>query len=63
MEDEIVTVEQAAEMLKVNPSYIRKLVRQGELPVIRRGKRYARYRKSDLMAFLDRYTIRKEVQS
>jgi excisionase family DNA binding protein len=59
MEDEILTVEQAAEMLKVRPNYIRELVRQGELPVIRRGRRYARYRKSDLMAFLDRYTIKK----
>lgn len=62
MHNEILTIEEAAKILKVSQGHVRKLVRQGELPVIRRGKRYSRYRKSDLIAFLDRYTIKKEAQ-
>ena len=60
MDDEILTVEEAARFLKVSQGHVRRLVRQGEIPIIRRGKRYSRYRKSDLVAFLDRYYTRKE---
>ena len=62
MEDEILTIEEAAKMLKVSQGHIRKLVRQGELPLIRRGRRYTRFRKRDIEAFLNRYTTKKEVQ-
>ena len=59
MEDEIMTTEEAAKFLKVSEQHVRNLKRQGELTLIMRGRRYTRYRKSDLIAFLDRYTKKK----
>ena len=60
--EEVLTTEQAAKFLNMSEGYVRKLVRQGELPAIKRGRRYTRFRKNDLIAFLNRYTIRKEVK-
>ena len=54
MGSEVITIEEAAEFLKTGKPYIFKMVREGELPVIRRGKRYTRLMKSDLIAFLQR---------
>lgn len=62
MEGHLLTTKEAAMFLRVSPIQVYRLTRQGELPVIRRGRRYTRYRKSDLVAFLDRYTIRREGQ-
>ena len=59
MED-ILTTKQAAQFLNVSEGYIRKLVSEGELTAIKKGRRYTRFRKSDLMVFLDRYTMSKE---
>ena len=59
MEDEIMTTEEAAKFLKVSMQHVRNLTRQGELTPIRRGRRYTRYWKSELVAFLDRYTKKK----
>ena len=56
MEDEIMTTEEAAKFLKVSEQHVRNLKRQGELTPIMRGRRYTRYWKSELIAFLDRYT-------
>ena len=63
MEEEVLTRKEAARFLKVSPIQVYRLTRQGELPVIKRGRRYVRYRKSDLLAFLDRYTILREGQN
>ena len=55
MDSEVITIGEAAEFLKTSKTYIFKMVREGELPVIRRGKRYTRFMKSDLVAFLHRH--------
>ena len=60
MDEQLLTTKEAARFLRVSPIHIYRLTRQGELPVIRRGRRYTRYRKSDLLVFLDRYTIERE---
>ena len=66
MDNEVMTIGEAADFLKTSKTYVFKMVREGELPVIRRGKRYTRLMKSDLIAFLQRYRRKgitaKEVQ-
>jgi len=62
MENELLTIEEVANSLKVSEGHVYRLMRQGELPVIKRGRRFTRIRRSDLMAFLDRYTTKKESQ-
>jgi len=59
MDDEILTVEEAAKFLKLSQGQVRKLIREGELPVIRRGRRYTRVHAKDLLEFVERYTVRK----
>jgi len=58
MDEELLTLNEVAKFLKVNPLYVVRITKKGELPVIKRGSRFTRYRKSDLIAFLDRYTQR-----
>jgi len=55
MEDELLTIDEVASLLKTHKSYIFRLIKSGELPVIRRGKRYTRIMKSDLMTFIQRH--------
>ena len=55
MENEVMTIGEAAEFLKTSKTYVFKMIREGELPVTRRGKRYTRLMKGDLIAFLQRY--------
>ena len=55
MNEEVMTIGEAAEFLKTSRTYVFKIVREGELPVIRRGRRYTRLMKSDLIAFLQRH--------
>ncbi len=57
MDDELLTTKEAASFLRVSPMQVYRLTRDGELPMVKRGRRYVRYRKSDLMAFIDRYTV------
>jgi len=63
MEEEILTRNEAARFLRISPIHLYRLTRQGELPVIKRGRRYVRYRKSELVAFLDRYTAKREEEN
>ena len=66
MENEVMTIGEAAEFLRTSKTYVFKIIREGELPVTRRGKRYTRLMKSDLIAFLERHrkeaVAAKEVQ-
>jgi excisionase family DNA binding protein len=48
MDDEILTIEEAAALMKVNAETIRRWIRKGELPVIKRGS-VVRIRKSTLL--------------
>jgi excisionase family DNA binding protein len=49
MNDEVLTIEEAAQLLKVNPETVRRWIRRGELPVIKRGS-IVRILKSTLLA-------------
>ena len=55
MEYELLTIDEVAKLLKVHKSYVFRLLGEGELPVIKRGSRYTRILRSDLMAFIERY--------
>lgn len=57
MEDELLTISEVAKLLKVHDSYMYKLMKEGELPVVRRGKRYTRILKSDLIAFIQKHRL------
>jgi excisionase family DNA binding protein len=65
-ENELLTIKEVAESLKVSEGHVYRLLRQGELPTIKRGRRFTRIQKSDLVAFLQRYRnepkLGKEVQ-
>lgn len=58
MNEELLTVKEVAKFLRVGEATVYRLLREGELRVIRRGRRYTRFRKSDILEFLDRYTTR-----
>jgi excisionase family DNA binding protein len=55
MEDELLTRAEVAEFLKVSQQEVYRLTRTGELPVIKKSKKFVRYKKSDILAFLERY--------
>ena len=57
MDESLLTKQEVAQMLRVSTMHVYRLTKQGELPVIRRGRRYTRYKKSDVEAFLNRYTF------
>ncbi len=57
MHNEVITIGEAAEFLKTSKTYIFKMVREGELPVIRRGKRYTSSMKGDAIAFQQRHRM------
>ena len=49
-DDELLTVEEAADLVKVHPNTIRNAIRDGRLQAIRLGARIVRIRKCDLLA-------------
>ena len=55
MDNEVMTIGEAADFLKTSKTYVFKMIRVGELPVRHRGKRYTRLMKSDLIAFLEKH--------
>ena len=57
MEDELLTISEVAKWLKVHESYMYRLMKEGELPVVRRGKRYTRILRSDLIAFIQKHRL------
>jgi excisionase family DNA binding protein len=59
MDDELFTPEEAAKFLRIAKVTLYRYTKDREISVVKRG-RYVRYRKSDLVAFIDRYTIKRE---
>jgi excisionase family DNA binding protein len=57
LDDELLTIKEVAAFLKTSEFTIYRLMRQGELPCIRKGNRFTRIRKTDLEAFLQRHTV------
>jgi len=55
MEDEIMTREEVAKFIKVSLSTVSRLMARGEIPAVRYGRRFTRFRKSDILAFLERH--------
>jgi excisionase family DNA binding protein len=53
MPDELLTVAEVAELLKLNAQTIRDWLDRGELPYVRLGTRRGRIRRSDLDAFIE----------
>ena len=52
MPDEFLTVDDVAQLLKLNPQTVRNMIDRGDLPAIRVGARRVRIERSDLDAFL-----------
>lgn len=63
MEERLLTVKEAAGILRVTEWTIYRLMKRGQLPFVKVGRRFTRIRGRDLEAFLDRYTVRREVQT
>ena len=57
MDDELLTIKEVASFLKTSEFTIYRLMRQGELPCIRKGNRFTRIRRTDVDAFLQKYTV------
>src|SRR5690349_17829786 len=52
VDDELLTVDEVAKILRVNPQTVRNWIDRGELPEVRIGKRRVRVRRSDLEEFV-----------
>lgn len=52
--EQLLTLRQAAEALSVDASYVGKLIKRGELPQVRVGRKCIRVRRSDLDVFIQR---------
>ena len=52
MDNDLLTIEEVAKLLKVYKSHVFRLMKDGELLVLRRGRLYTRIVRSDLMAFV-----------
>ncbi|HZU01583.1 MAG TPA: helix-turn-helix domain-containing protein [Ktedonobacteraceae bacterium] len=62
-QEQLLTVYQVADILQQHPNTVRDLIKAGELPASRIGKREYRIARSDLQTFLDRRrTSRKDDQ-
>jgi len=55
MDNELLTIDEAAAILRVNKSYIFKLMKESKLTVVRDGKRFTRILKSDLTEYIQKY--------
>lgn len=55
MKNELLTIDEVAKVLKVHKSHVFRLMKDGELSVIRRGRRYTRILRSDLMTFVQKH--------
>ncbi len=55
MDNDLLTIDEVAQLLKVHRSYVFRLMKDDELSVVRRGTRYTRILRSDLMAFIEKY--------
>ncbi|NQU42392.1 helix-turn-helix domain-containing protein [bacterium] len=60
--EDFLTVEEMAEMLKVNPRTIQRLVNRKELPAVRVGKQW-RFRREWVEEWLDKQTVNREKRS
>jgi len=61
MEDELLTIDEVASILRTHRSHVFRLMKEGEISVVRRGKRYTRILRSDVMAFIQKH--RKEARA
>lgn len=57
--DELLTVAEVAETLRVSTMTVYRLVRSGEIPAVRVGRNY-RIRRSDLDAYLEQQVVSPE---
>ncbi len=57
MEDELLTIAEVAGILKVHKSHIYALMRDGELSVVKKGKRFTRILRSDLVTYIERHRL------
>ena len=55
MENELLTIDEVAKLLKVHRSHVFRLMKDGELSIVRRGRRYTRILRSDLMTFVQKH--------
>jgi len=58
-QDEFVTVEELADLLKVNPRTIQRIVRRKEIPAIRVGRQW-RFRREWVGEWLEKNTVNRE---
>jgi len=55
--DELLTIDEVAKVLKVHKSHIFRLMKEGELPIVKRGNRYTRILRSDLVVFIQKHRV------
>lgn len=60
MPEELLTIEQAAQLLQLHPDTVRRLVREGELPGVKIGRRQWRIATSALQRYIERGSKRKK---
>jgi excisionase family DNA binding protein len=58
-EDTLVTVAEAAEILRLTPTAVRSAIKRGEIPSYRLGKRRIRLRRDELEQLLERREARR----
>jgi len=54
--DELLTRDEVAKLLKVNPITVYRLTKQGKLPAVKLGGRFVRYQKRDVLSLINRHT-------
>ena len=55
MQDELLTIDEVAQILKVCERHVFRLTRAGELPIVKHGRKFTRILRSDLDAYIARY--------
>jgi excisionase family DNA binding protein len=58
VEERLLTIKEVAELLRVAEATVYRLVKRGDLPAIKPSAKITRFRKSDIEAFLNKYTTR-----
>jgi excisionase family DNA binding protein len=63
LDDKLLTLEEAAEMLGMSESAVKHWMQRGYLPVVKLGTRFRRYSRNALQAWIDKKLAQNEAEN
>jgi excisionase family DNA binding protein len=57
--EKLLTIKQVAEILRCTETHVWNLLRRGNLPYIKHGRKFTRVRETDLKEYIEKHLVRK----